>query len=608
MCGIFGVVGSDNAYAETKDGLQRVAYRGNDSAGIATLYEAQFYIEKVQGHPENLPNIQSNHQIGIGHDRWATHSPPIKENAHPYLSNDCKIALVHNGIIENYPDVKGFLEQKGFNFYSQTDTEVIPNLIQYYLEQNKDILVTIQNLTNDIKGAYAIAFLHIDYPDIIFIARHGSPICIGKGKDKHYISSDIVSLPDDINKVITIDNDQFAIIKKDSVKIKSFKGELQKTKYEKVEKEKNTYNLGGFTSYLEKEIFEQPFYIRNAINGRVNKADYRIRLAGIQDHIECIAAADEVVFVGCGSAFYAAQIAAHAMESIGRVKSRALNAGELQYFNPIITNNTYLVAISQSGETADTIGCINYYKNNGAKTIGIVNVVNSSISRIVDSGIYIRAGFEVSVASTKALTNQILNCLLMAYSIGQKNGLSLYEYETFISDVYGLSASLESILNQSNEIKLITEKYSKSQSLLCIGRGILEVIACETALKIKEISYIHAEGYSAAELKHGPLALICKDMPTIAFVQPGLLGIKTASNIQEIKTRAGPIIAVCSADHYDAIKSEVNDIIKVNAFENEYINMILYLVIGQLFAYYFATSLGRPIDRPRNLSKSLTVE
>jgi glucosamine--fructose-6-phosphate aminotransferase (isomerizing) len=619
MCGIFGVVGSENAYEEIKEGLERISYRGYDSAGIVTYGKVEiehfspyigWSIKKVEGHPENLPDLDLDHTFGIGHDRWSTHSAPTRSNAHPYNSMDGKISLVHNGIIENYPEVKQFLKDKGFVFHTKTDTEVLPNLIQYYILKGHSIQKAIMHMTKDIRGAYAIAFLHKDHIGKIFIARHGSPICVGRGDGKHYISSDISSLPSGISEVTVLENEKFAIVTKDKVSIKTFKGGHQKAKWEEIEEDTRMYTLEPYSTYMEKEIAEQPFYLKNAINGRVIQSPPEIRLAGISEYMDDLLAADEIVFAGCGSAFLAAQIAAHAMENIGRVRSRAINAGELQYFNPIITDKTVLVPISQSGETADTIGCIDFYKNKGAKVLGVVNVVNSTISRMVDAGIYIRAGQERSVASTKAFMNQIFNLILIAYMIGNKNGLSNIEYLSFIAEVEKLPGRIDSIIGGRYDFKEVARDASKFENILCIGRGLLETMSYEAALKIKEISYIHAEGYSAAELKHGPLALISEDMLTIAFVQSGILGDKTISNLHEIKSRNGELLIITSRDRYlkDKEIEQFGWTLFIDELDNQYLNSLLYLVVAQLLAYYIARELERPIDRPRNLAKSVTVE
>tara|TARA_Y100000034_G_scaffold114554_1_gene150795 strand:+ start:15 stop:1088 length:1074 start_codon:yes stop_codon:yes gene_type:complete len=357
---------------------------------------------------------------------------------------------------------------------------------------------------------------------------------------------------------------------------------------------------------MRKEIVEQPLYLKNAINGRIIPQPAEIRLAGLSGYIDKMAKADEVVFVGCGSAFYAAQIAAKAMENVGRVRSRALNAGELQYADPIITSKTILVAISQSGETADTIGCIELYRNRGATILGIVNVVNSTISRMVDAGIYIRAGQEVSVASTKALTNQIFNLLMMAYAVGNKNGLSRSEYLSFIIESEELPNLIKEVNDLDHLYKELAKRYSKAQSMICIGRGLLEIIACEAALKIKEISYIHAEGYSASELKHGPLALVTPDMPTVVFIQSGILGRKVVSNLHEITSRSGEIIVI--GPFGVCPKNLPNYSIEIPELSNKYLSSIIHLVVAQNISYFLATELGRNIDRPRNLAKSVTVE
>lgn len=605
MCGIFGVVGEDKSYPEIKTGLERLSYRGYDSAGIACIQDGAFVINKTKGHPENLTDLVIESTIGIGHDRWSTHSPPTRENAHPYLSNDGKIALVHNGIIENYPEVKKFLKKKGFTFQSETDTEVIPNLIEYY-SRHYSIEVAIRRAIKKIRGAYAVAFLHLDYPETIFVVRHHSPICIGIADGKHYISSDNVSLPKNVQEVITVDDDKIAIITKDSITMTGFNGKEFLPESQPYNNEEDAYELGEYTSYLEKEIFEQPLYLRNAISGRICLDEHLIKLAGISQHLDVIRDADEIIFIGCGSAFLAAQVAARAMEDVGRVKSRAINAGELQYQNPVITGRTVIVAISQSGETADTLGCIKVLKDKAAVILGIVNVVGSNISKEVDSGIYIRAGREISVASTKALTNMIINCLMLAYLVG-KDKMSHLEYETFIQEIQLLPNLLEKVLLKNEEIEDLAKQFYSYDNMLCIGRGNLETIAFEGALKIKELSYIHAEGYSAAELKHGPLALICPETLTIAMVGNNLLGQKMLGNIKEVVTRSGPVLSVMSTCN-EEITNISTKTFHVPNMSNIYLQGILYLGFLQLFSYHLAKARECEIDRPRNLSKSVTVE
>jgi glutamine---fructose-6-phosphate transaminase (isomerizing) len=605
MCGIFGVVGEDRSYHEIKTGLERLSYRGYDSAGIACVQDGQFVISKTKGHPENLVDSLIESTIGIGHDRWSTHSAPTKDNAHPYLSNNGRIALVHNGIIENYPEVRKFLKKKGFSFQTDTDTEVIPNLIEYY-SRHYSIQVAIRRAIKKIRGAYAVAFLHLDYPETIFVVRHHSPICIGIADGKHYISSDNVSLPRTVHEVITVDNDKIAVITKDNVSITSFNGEEYLPEIHPYDNQEDAYDLGDYSCYLEKEIFEQPLYMRNAISGRICLEDHLIKLAGISEHIETIRQADEIIFIGCGSAFLAAQVASRAMEDIGRVKSRAMNAGELQYQNPVITERTVIVAISQSGETADTLGCIKVLKDKAAAIIGIVNVVGSNISKKVDSGIYIRAGREISVASSKALTNMIINCLMMAYLVG-KDKISHLEYETFIQEIQLLPSLFEKVLSTEKNIEILARQFATYENMLCIGRGSLETIALEGALKIKELSYVHAEGYSAAELKHGPLALVCPDILTIALVGNNLLGQKMLGNIKEVITRDGPILSVMSTAS-EEIENISTKTFHVPNMTNIYLQGILYLGFLQLLSYHLAKARGCEIDRPRNLSKSVTVE
>jgi len=609
MCGIFGYIGGEDSHQRVKLGLEGLAYRGYDSAGIVSVVNNKFEENKCVGHPEELLDLDIESNLSIGHNRWATHGAPSALNAHPHFSNDGKIALVHNGIIENYYEISDFLEKNNFSFYSDTDTELIPNLIQYYMGNLNIVDATIAAM-NDIRGAYAMAFIHINHPEKIIIARLGSPVCVGRDASGGiYVSSDAGALPQSVKEVMDIGDGKLVVADScGSVVVKNLEGNTLEHKFEEAEIKEKNYTIGSFNHFLEKEIFEQPIYLRNAISGRVNIDKKIIKLSGISGHIQSILDAEEIIYTGCGSAYYAACIGAQSMESVARKRVRVMPAGDLKYYNPVINEKTVLIAVSQSGETADTIGCIKMAKNHGATTLGVVNVVNSTISRMVDSGIYIRAGEEVSVASTKSVINQMMAMISLAVLVGSKRDLSELEYESLISELHCLPNMIDKVLLESGMIEEIAKKYANYSNMLCIGRGALEHIAKEAALKIKEISYIHAEGYSAAELKHGPLALIDENMPTLAMVASGPMEGKMLSNIREIKSRGGAVIGVVSSDVSKETRRVLDEIIEVPACSNKLLEPLLFLVPCQLFSYFLAKENGRCIDRPRNLAKSVTVE
>lgn len=608
MCGIFGAVGAEDAYNGTRDGLVRLAYRGYDSAGVATLNNKEIEIWKAMGHPESLPIVTSESETAIGHTRWASHGVPSEMNAHPHISNDKKIALVHNGIIENYSELKKFLVAEGYDFYSDTDTEVLPNLLQYYISQGNDLEKSILELSAVVRGAYAIAFLHEDYPKQINVVRLGSPLWIGKSDKSFFISSDMNSLPMIVNKAQPLDNGKMAFIRKNSLVIKDLSGKRERPKFNNVKIGFEGYSKSGYEHYMEKEVFEQPDYLKMSIAGRVIANDSLIKLSGISDDLGKIMDADEIVYTGCGSAFYAAKIGAQAMESIARKKTRAVPAGELQYLNPVITDKTVLVVVSQSGETADTIRCIERYQEHGATVIGVVNVVNSTISNLVSSGIHIRAGQEISVASTKAVTNQIMIMVCMAALIASKRDLSPITYGSFIEECLLVPHQIEKVLSRASEVKEIARKYADRENMFCIGRAYLEPIAREAALKIKEIAYIHAEGYSAAELKHGPLALISDDCFTLALVDSSPLGEKMLSNIREIKSRSGQVIVFAEESAVEKVGEFADEIFVLPDVGFPSLKVFTFLIASQLFSYYLAKERNCEIDRPRNLAKSVTIE
>ena len=611
MCGIVGIVGKQNFYNELKELLCGISYRGYDSCGLVIAHSGYHQIIKSVGHPEMLPDSVPTDDsiIGIGHDRWASHGGITESNAHPHLSNDGKIALVHNGIIENYIELKKFLISNDFEFHSQTDTEVIPNLIQYWYDKCGDIEKSLNTVFSELKGAYAFVMTHVDYPGKVFLARLGSPLCVGIDNKNFYISSDIPSLPHFIKQTIVLDNNRYAIIESGKEPIvKNFLGADSSFTLEELSAVQSTYSKDKYKYFLEKEIFEQPDYIRTTLLGRVIPSQDLIKLGGIEQHLFRLLKTTEFVFTGCGSAFYAAQVGAYAMESLAKMKAKAISAGELQYYDAIVDEKTCLISVTQSGETADTIGCINNFKKKGCLTIGIVNVVSSTISRLVDCGIYIRSGKEASVASTKSVTNQMLNMIVMSALLGSKGTISNENYASLINELYSLPDKVTMILNKSEEIRNICKIFKDRESMLIIGRDKLEPIAKEYALKIKEISYIHAEGYSGSELKHGPLALINEIRPTIALVENNQLGIKMLANIKEITSRRGPVIGVFEEGCSDDIIDSADFKIIIPSNKNKILNTITFLVVGQLISLHLADLRECSVDRPNNLAKSLTIE
>lgn len=606
MCGIFGSVSDRVKYSVIKEGLENLAYRGYDSAGIAIASDTGVKVFKTEGHPKNLPDQHETGNSAIGHNRWATHSLPTKENSHPYTSNNGKIFLVHNGIIENYSELKDKLSKKGFKFYSETDTEVLPNLLQMYLEKGHDIVSAMSQASKNIVGAYGVIFIHKDYPQQLNIMKLGSPIYIGKTQNGVFVCSDAYSFPTEVEQISSIDDNKIVILKKDNIVVKDVDGNSLSLMFEDKSDVVEEYSLGQYKHYMEKEIFEQYDYSIASIAGRIKNFD--ITLGGLIECFESITKARQIIFTGCGSAYNASLIGTLAMEEIGKVLSRSMPSGELKYSKPIIDNETWSIVVSQSGETADAIGCIKNLKEKGAKVLGIVNVPNSTIYKMTDCGIHIRAGKEVSVASTKAVTNQIIANLLLAYKVGLENGCTYKEYKEFCTQMQQLPQRIKNILSLYEDIKKTSSIYGTYENAFVIGRGVLEPIAKEIALKIKEISYIHAEGYSGSELKHGPLALIDSKIMNICLLDKHDNPHKTLSNIEEIKARSGNVLLITNFSKEETNSKIYDNIISIGTGDNKFINSILFNIVGQIISYNLAYVRGKSIDLPRNLAKSVTVE
>jgi len=617
MCGIVGYTGFQDAYEIVINGLRRLEYRGYDSAGIVLEgSNNKFEVEKTKGKVDDLVNISAQlkgtAKIGMGHTRWATHGVPSDRNSHPHLSNNGKIALVHNGIIENYDTIKTMLSEKGFTFKSETDTEVLVNLIQYFmdLKSETDFPTAVRYALNEVYGAYAITVLHEDYPGVLVVARLGSPLAIGLGDKEYFIASDASPFVEFTKEAIYLEEGHMATISlENGVDIRTINDnsriepEVQELKLslEQIEK-------GGYEHFMLKEIFEQPKSIHDTMRGRLLVDEGIIKMAGIWDHLERFKNANRIIIIACGTSWHAGLIGEYLIEEYARIPVEVEYASEFRYRNPIITDKDVVIAISQSGETADTMAALKLAKEKGAFIYGICNVVDSSIARITDAGSYTHAGPEIGVASTKAFTAQLTILSLIALKLGKHNGnLGNAEFMSLIAELDAIPKKIEEVLSTTHELtQNIAKDFISTTNFLYLGRGYNYPAALEGALKLKEISYIHAEGYPAAEMKHGPIALIDENMPIVIIAPKKGHYDKIVSNVQEIKARKGKVIAVVNKG--DKQVSEMADYIIEIPETSECFSPIVASVPLQLLAYYIAVYRGANVDQPRNLAKSVTVE
>ncbi|KYH04754.1 MULTISPECIES: glutamine--fructose-6-phosphate transaminase (isomerizing) [Chryseobacterium] len=617
MCGIVGYTGFQDAYEIVINGLRRLEYRGYDSAGIVLEGpDNKLEVEKTKGKVEDLVNIskelKGTSKIGMGHTRWATHGVPSDRNSHPHLSNNGKIAIVHNGIIENYDTIKTMLTEKGFTFKSETDTEVLVNLIQYFMDLNPDIdfPTAVRYALNEVYGAYAITVLHEDYPGVLVVGRLGSPLAIGIGDKEYFIASDASPFVEFTKEAIYLEEGHMATISlENGVDIRTInenskiEPEIQELKLslEQIEK-------GGYEHFMLKEIFEQPKSVHDTMRGRLLVDEGVIKMAGIWDHVEKFKNANRIIIIACGTSWHAGLIGEYLIEEYARIPVEVEYASEFRYRNPIITDKDVVIAISQSGETADTMAALKLAKEKGAFIYGICNVVDSSIARITDAGSYTHAGPEIGVASTKAFTAQLTILTLIAFKLGKHNGnLGNAEFMSLIAELDAIPKKIEEVLNTTHELtQNIAKDFVKATNFLYLGRGYNYPAALEGALKLKEISYIHAEGYPAAEMKHGPIALIDENMPIVIIAPRKGHYDKIVSNVQEIKARKGKIIAVVNKG--DRQVSEMADYVIEIPETSECFSPIVASVPLQLLAYYIAVYRGANVDQPRNLAKSVTVE
>lgn len=618
MCGIVGYIGNKNALPILINGLKRLEYRGYDSAGVALLYNNELNIQKKKGKvselEEKLKPLDLYANIGIGHTRWATHGEPNDINAHPHISQNKKFAIIHNGIIENFQHLKEMLIRRGYTFVSDTDTEVLVNLIEYiYLkgkEKNPDNMsaeVATRLALTKVFGAYGIAVICKDEPDKIIVARKGSPLVIGVGNKEYFIASDATPIIEYTKSVIYLNNDNFAVIKKNQLTLKTIRDKELEPRIQNLKLDIESIEKGGYDHFMLKEIFEQPHSIFDTFRGRIKRDFSEIRLGGLTNVMEKLVKAKRLVIVACGTSWNAGLVGEYLLEEFARIPVEVEYGSEFRYRNPIINKDDFVIAISQSGETADTLAAIEITKKAGATVLGICNVVGSSIPRETDAGVYTHAGPEIGVASTKAFTAQVTVLNMLAYILGKKRGLiNQDEFEKLVKELYEIPEKIKKILEIDDEIKKIAEKYKDSTNSLYLGRGYQFPVALEGALKLKEISYIHAEGYPAAEMKHGPIALIDENMPVVIIATKDKTYDKIISNIQEIKARKGIVIAIVTQGD-QTIKNMADHVIEIPEVHDS-LAPLLTVVPLQLLSYHIAVLRGCNVDQPRNLAKSVTVE
>lgn len=614
MCGIVGYIGFREAYPILIKGLHRLEYRGYDSAGVAIINsEDNLSVYKTKGKVQHLEEYTKGKDttgtIGIAHTRWATHGEPSNCNAHPHYSQSESLALIHNGIIENYAVLKAQLTQNGYSFQSSTDTEVLVQLIEYIKSLNNcDLFTAVQIALNQVVGAYAIAVIEKGKPDQIIAARKSSPLVIGIGDGEFFIGSDASPIIEYTNKVIYLDDEEIAILKRDKEPKIITISNIQKTpEIKQLEMNLSQLERGGYPHFMLKEIFEQPDTLKNCMSGRINIEGTNITLSGIIDHKEKFINARRIIIIACGTSWHAGLIGEYLFEEFCRIPVEVEYASEFRYRNPVIYADDIVIAISQSGETADSLAAIELARKAGAFVYGVCNVVGSSIPRNTNSGSYTHCGHEIGVASTKAFTAQVTTLILMALTIAkEKKVIEDEKYIEITKELLSIPSKIKKVLSSNEKIKELSNIFTYAQNFIYLGRGYNYPIALEGALKLKEISYIHAEGYPAAEMKHGPIALIDNEMPVVTIATHSAIYDKVVSNIQEIKARRGKVIAIINegdetmkaiADHYIEIPTTI-----------ECLDPLLTVIPLQLLAYHIAVNKNRDVDMPRNLAKSVTVE
>ena len=608
MCGIVGYVGPREAAGILVEGLRRLEYRGYDSAGIAVVNGNGLEIRKAAGKlsslEQQLANAMPHGTIGIGHTRWATHGAPTTPNAHPHTDQNERIAVIHNGIIENAGAIRKMLEQRGHTFQSDTDTEVLVHLVgEFYQGSLEEAVATA---LREVDGAYGLAFISEDEPDVIVAARKGSPLLVGVGEGEYFIASDASPLLEHTRSVVYLDDGEMAILTRDGYRIRNLETDRIEKPVNQIEWDLAAAERGGYAHFMLKEIFEQPESLWNTLRGHLLEDEGTSRVTGLNLSDEQIKQLDRIVITACGTSWHSGLIGEYMLEELARIPVEVEYASEFRYRNPVVDERTLVIGISQSGETADTLAAIREAKLRGARTIGLVNVVGSTIAREVDGGIYLHAGPEVGVASTKAFTSQVAALALVALRFARLRNLSILQGRDFIQHLQKLPAHIQTILDKAPEIEALAERFVRASNALFLGRGVNFPAALEGALKLKEISYIHAEGYPAAEMKHGPIALIDEMMPVVFLAPKDAVYQKILSNMEEVRARGGKVIAIVNECDGE-VERLANACVEIPV-THELLSPILTVIPLQLFAYYVAVRRGCNVDQPRNLAKSVTVE
>lgn len=614
MCGIVGYIGDKDAFPILIKGLHRLEYRGYDSAGVAMLNnDGELSVWKTKGKVDDLVNFCSEKDIsgsvGIAHTRWATHGEPSSVNAHPHYSQSKNLAIIHNGIIENYADLKTKLQQKGITFRSDTDTEVLVQLIEYIQERkNLDLLTAVQLALHEVIGAYAIALIDKRDPNQIIAARKQSPLVVGIGKDEFFLGSDASPIVEYTDQVVYLEDGNIAVLRKgEELKVVNIQNRLLNPEIQTVDINLGQLEKGGYPHFMLKEIFEQPDCLTNCMRGRVNIDRDKVVLSAVIDHKKRLLQAKRFIIVACGTSWHAGLIGKQIIESLCRVPVEVEYASEFRYRNPVIDKNDVVIAISQSGETADTLAAVKLARESGAFIYGICNAIGSSIPRATDTGSYIHVGPEIGVASTKAFTGQVTVLSMLALAIAkERKTISHDDYLAVVKGLHDIPGQMKEVLEQNNRIADLSRMFTYARNFLYLGRGYNYPVALEGALKLKEISYIHAEGYPAAEMKHGPIALIDSDMPVVVIATHNAMYEKVLSNIQEVKARKGKVIALVSKGD-DTISRIADEVIELPD-TIECLEPLLATIPLQLLAYHIAVCKGKDVDQPRNLAKSVTVE
>ena len=608
MCGIVAYLGQREATPILLEGLKRLEYRGYDSAGIATIRDGQLVIRRSAGRISALETQIGNDldgpTIGMAHTRWATHGSPTQNNAHPHCDASGRLALIHNGIIENYRVLRTFLEKQGLEFDSDTDTEVLAKLIGYFYEG--DLAEAVRRALRDVRGTFGIAVLHADDAETIVAARRGSPLIVGVGKDEYVVASDAAAIIQHTPQVIYLSDNEVVVISRDGFRTTNLDAAPVSKEVEEVEWTLEQLELGEHQHFMSKEIFEQPESLRNGMRGRIDLREGKVVLGGLGETIREIVRSKRIILTGCGTAWHACLVGEYLIEELARIPCEVEYSSEFRYRNPLIYDRTTVIAISQSGETADTLAALREAKEKGALTLGVVNAVGSTIARETDAGVYLHVGPEIGVASTKAFTGQIAILSMIAALLGRRRHMSHSACLEYLDGLNAVPEAIAKALGTSSQTRQIAARFIDKDNWLYLGRGLQYPVALEGALKLKEISYIHAEGLPAAEMKHGPIALITEDMPVVVIAVRGHLYEKVLSNIEEVRSRGGRIIAVATEGD-ESIREVAEEVLYVPDVPEALLPMVTVVPL-QLLAYHAAVLRGCDVDKPRNLAKSVTVE